>query len=57
VAASACDPPPRRTPAPANLGFALDFRRVYATVLERWWGLPSAAMLGGKFPTLPLLSA
>ena len=40
-----------------NMGFALDFRGVYATVLERWWGVPSAATLGGKFPTLPLLNA
>ena len=24
-----------------NTGYALDFRSVYATVLERWWGMPS----------------
>ncbi len=40
-----------------NTGFALDFRGVYATVLERWWGVPSAATLGGKFPALPILAA
>jgi uncharacterized protein (DUF1501 family) len=32
-----------------NTGYALDFRNVYATVLERWWNVPSTATLGGKF--------
>ena len=32
-----------------NPGYALDFRSVYATVLERWWNVSSAATLGGKF--------
>jgi len=32
-----------------NTGYALDFRNVYATVLERWWNVPSSAALGGKF--------
>ncbi|MFN0160197.1 MAG: DUF1501 domain-containing protein [Burkholderiales bacterium] len=38
-----------------NLPFAVDFRSLYATVLERWWSLPSADVLGGKFATLNLL--
>jgi uncharacterized protein (DUF1501 family) len=38
-----------------NTGHAIDFRSVYATVLEGWWGIPSAAPLGGRFATLPLL--
>jgi uncharacterized protein (DUF1501 family) len=29
-----------------NLAHAVDFRALYASVLERWWGLPSAAILG-----------
>ncbi len=33
-----------------NPGFAIDFRSVYATALERWWGLPSQAILKGRFP-------
>ena len=33
-----------------NPGFAIDFRSVYATALERWWGLPSQAILNGRFP-------
>jgi uncharacterized protein (DUF1501 family) len=40
-----------------NPRHAIDFRSVYATVLERWWGLPSAGTLGGHFSTLPILRA
>lgn len=40
-----------------NLVHTVDFRSLYATALERWWGLPSAPVLGGRFPTLPLLRA
>jgi len=36
---------------------AIDFRSVYATVLERWWGVDSAAVLGGRFDTLPIIRA
>lgn len=32
---------------------AIDFRSVYATLLERWLGVPSEAGLGGRFPVLP----
>ncbi len=32
-----------------NLQFTTDFRAVYATVLDRWLGAPSAAILGGSF--------
>ena len=34
---------------------AVDFRRVYATLLEGWLGLPSGPALGGTFEPLPLL--
>ena len=40
-----------------NLAFAVDFRSLYATVLESWWALPSADVLGGRFAALPLLRA
>jgi uncharacterized protein (DUF1501 family) len=33
---------------------AVDFRRVYATVLEDWLGLPTGAAVGGAFQRLPL---
>ncbi|MGA8533868.1 MAG: DUF1501 domain-containing protein [Candidatus Tumulicola sp.] len=39
-----------------NLAYTTDFRSVYATVLERWLGRPSATVLGGSFEKLPLLS-
>jgi len=38
-----------------NLAFSTDFRSVYATVLERWLGRPSEAVLGGSFAKLPVL--
>jgi uncharacterized protein (DUF1501 family) len=33
-----------------------DFRRVYATILDRWLGLPSRVILGGQFEPLELFS-
>jgi Protein of unknown function (DUF1501) len=39
-----------------DLKFALDFRRVYATLLDRWLACPSDQVLGGKFGHLPLLT-
>lgn len=38
-----------------NLAHAVDFRSIYASVLENWWGMDSSAILRGKFPTLDLL--
>ena len=38
-----------------NLPFAIDFRSLYATALERWWGVDSKPVLGQKFPLLDLL--
>ncbi len=35
-----------------NLVHTVDFRGLYATVIERWWGGDARAALGGKFPTL-----
>jgi uncharacterized protein (DUF1501 family) len=40
-----------------NLVHAVDFRAVYATVLERWWGVPSSSTLGGRFATLNFITA
>ncbi len=40
-----------------NPPFAVDFRAVYASVLERWWGSPSPAVLGGHFPPLDFIRA
>lgn len=38
-----------------NLPYAVDFRDVYATVLERWWGTDSARALRGRFATLDVI--
>ncbi len=37
-----------------DLKMSVDFRRVYATVLEGWLGLPSREAVGGVFEPLPL---
>ena len=38
-----------------DLKFSTDFRSVYATALERWLKVPSASVLGRRFPTLPVV--
>ena len=38
-----------------NPAYALDFRSVYATVLERWWGMDSRDALGGRFAPVAYL--
>jgi uncharacterized protein (DUF1501 family) len=40
-----------------NLAHAVDFRSLYATALERWWGVPSAGTLKGRFAAVDLLRA
>ncbi len=39
-----------------DLKFTVDFRNVYATVLEKWLGVNSSSILGDKHPTLDFLS-
>lgn len=36
---------------------AIDFRQVYATVLDRWWGTDSRSVLGGRFEAVPFVTA
>jgi uncharacterized protein (DUF1501 family) len=38
-----------------NLPFAVDFRDIYATVLERWWGVNAAIALRGRFTPMDIL--
>jgi len=38
-----------------DLKWHTDFRRVYANVLERWFGADSAAVLGAEFDSLPIV--
>jgi len=51
-------PPPAlaRLDGAGNPPHAVDFRAVYATVLERWWGVPSAGVLGSRHAPLGFLS-
>jgi uncharacterized protein (DUF1501 family) len=39
-----------------NMGFSVDYRRLYATVLERWWRLESREALGAHFVSLDFLA-
>jgi len=38
-----------------DLRWGIDFRSVYATVLQKWLDTPSKPILGGQFPALPVL--
>jgi uncharacterized protein (DUF1501 family) len=38
-----------------NVKYTIDFRNVYATVLERWLNRPSQTILSGSYPVLPVL--
>jgi uncharacterized protein (DUF1501 family) len=38
-----------------NVAFGVDFRSVYATVLEQWWGVSGEKILQGRHPTLDVL--
>jgi uncharacterized protein (DUF1501 family) len=40
-----------------NLKWSTDFRSVYTALLSDWLHLPADLILGGKFPTLPILKA
>ena len=44
----------QRLSGDGNPGWSIDFRRVYATALDRW-NVASAGPLGGRFAALPLL--
>ena len=45
-----------RLNAEGNVNPTVDFRRVYATVAQQWMGADSAALLNGKFETLPVFA-
>jgi uncharacterized protein (DUF1501 family) len=40
-----------------DLKYNVDFRSVYATVLQNWLGTPSKPILGNQFPTFPIFKA
>jgi uncharacterized protein (DUF1501 family) len=39
-----------------NLRYNMDFRSVYATILEDWLGLNSAPIIGGRFDPVKFLN-
>ncbi len=45
-----------RLNAEGNVTPTVDFRRVYASVIEQWMGADSVALLNGKFETLPVFA-
>ena len=45
-----------RLNAEGNVNPTVDFRRVYASVIEQWMGANSTALLNGKFETLPVFT-
>lgn len=49
-------PPNLATTNMGNVRYTVDFRSIYATVLERWLGRSSVSLLNGEFATLPLLA-
>jgi uncharacterized protein (DUF1501 family) len=40
-----------------DLKFGVDFRSIYATVLQNWLETPSKPILGQQFPTMDLVKA
>jgi uncharacterized protein (DUF1501 family) len=40
-----------------DLRYGVDFRSVYASILQNWLGTPSKPILGDQFSTLPLVKA
>lgn len=40
-----------------NLPFAVDFRDLYATALDRWWGISSQTALNGRYTPVDFLRA
>jgi uncharacterized protein (DUF1501 family) len=39
-----------------NLRFTTDYRSLYATIAQDWWGLPQSFLSGGPYPTIPFLA-
>lgn len=40
-----------------NLRYAVDFRQLYATVVERWWSVPASGLFGGRYAPLDIVRA
>ncbi len=48
--------PDELNPTGSSLKFATDFRSIYATVLEKWLGIPSEPVFGQKWPLVDCLA-
>lgn len=46
-----------RLDSTGNVQHAVDFRALYATALERWWGMDAAGVLRGRYAPLELIKA
>jgi len=38
-----------------DVTYTVDFRSVYATIIEKWFGRPADGILAGSFPALTML--
>ncbi len=38
-----------------NLKYNIDFRSMYATAIEKWWGLDSHSVMGSSFPVINVI--
>ena len=38
-----------------NLKYNIDFRSMYATAIEKWWGFDSYSVMGSSFPTINVI--
>ena len=45
----------KRLDGNGNLPFSVDFRNMYASVIDKWWGLDSSRILQGRFAAVDLL--
>lgn len=50
------DPPSLTNLDSGDLRYTVDFRQVYATILENWFEMPSQAALGGSFERLGFIA-
>jgi uncharacterized protein (DUF1501 family) len=46
-----------RLDSTGNVQHVVDFRALYATVLERWWGMDASGVLRGRYAPLELIKA
>ena len=46
-----------RLDSTGNVQHAVDFRALYATALERWWGMDATGVLRGRYAPLELIKA